>query len=331
MEAQGISVRVMHSPVRISYGLVVLIMAMAIWLHLGTLILTTLFGYLALQVFCFRGRRVLSVAIYVVLVALVVIGLAYFSSLAYRTFPRIAETAIPAMTAYAEKNGVELPFSDWDSLKSTAMDEAREGVAVVGRYAKIASLQFILLVAGVLVALSLFLSRAWTTETPAPNASPSLYSTVTTELSARFASLYESFAMVMGAQIAISAINTVLTAIFLLLNSYPNALLLLVFVFLCGLVPIVGNLISNGLIVGVGFTVSPHTGLVALVFLVVIHKLEYFLNSKIVGRRIGSPLWLTLIGLVVGERLAGFAGMVLAPVLLHYIRMETSARRVPAE
>ena len=62
----------------------------------------------------------------------------------------------------------------------------------------------------------------------------------------------------------------------------------------------------------------------ALVFLVLIHKLEYFLNSKIIGRRILNPLWLTLLALVLGERLMGLPGMVLAPVILHYIKVEAS-------
>jgi len=94
--------------------------------------------------------------------------------------------------------------------------------------------------------------------------------------------------------------------------------------FLCGLIPVVGNLVSNTIIVGVGITVSPKTALVALIFLIVIHKLEYFLNSKIVGDRIRNPFWLTLLALLIGERLLGIPGMILAPVVLHYIRTEAS-------
>ena len=40
----------------------------------------------------------------------------------------------------------------------------------------------------------------------------------------------------------------------------------------------------------------------ALVFLVLLHKLEYFLNSKIIGDRIKNPVWLTLLALIIGER-----------------------------
>ncbi len=99
--------------------------------------------------------------------------------------------------------------------------------------------------------------------------------------------------------------------------------------FLCGLLPVVGNLISNTIIVGFGFTISPQLALTALIFLVVIHKLEYFLNSRIIGGRIRNPVWLTLLALIVGERLMGIPGMILAPVILHYIKVETSQVELP--
>ena len=136
--------------------------------------------------------------------------------------------------------------------------------------------------------------------------------------------MYESFATVMGAQIIISAINTALTGIFVLIVHLPHGLVVVGATFLFGLVPVVGNLISNTIIVGICITVSPRMAVSALVFLVVVHKLEYFLNSKIVGDRIRNPFWLTLLALVLGERLMGIPGMILAPVVLNYIKMEAS-------
>jgi predicted PurR-regulated permease PerM len=132
----------------------------------------------------------------------------------------------------------------------------------------------------------------------------------------------------MGAQIVISSINTLFTAIFVVAVRLDWAGVIIVLTFLCGLLPIIGNLISNSVIVGLAFTVSPKLAIVALVFLVVVHKLEYFLNSKIIGDRIKNPVWLTLLALVLGERLMGIPGMILAPVILHYIKVETSQIRV---
>jgi len=39
-------------------------------------------------------------------------------------------------------------------------------------------------------------------------------------------------------------------------------------------------------------------------------------------------MWLTLLGLVVGEKLMGIPGMVLAPIVLHYIKVEASRNRM---
>jgi len=312
---------------RISYCVIAVLVILVASLHLGTFLLATLFGYLALQTFCIGNRKWLSITLYAIAAVAVGAGLVYFFNLAYRTFPKIAEAAIPAVVGFAEKNGIELPFTDYTSLKAAALDEAQEGFTIVGKYATAASLQFVLVVAGLVVALSMFLGSGWSTDRKELIASDNLYFSVARDLTARFKSFYDSFAKVIRAQILISAVNTVLTSVFLLLNHYPNSGLLATFVFLCGLIPIVGNLISNSLIVGVVFTITARTGLYALLFLVVIHKLEYFLNSRIIGSRIKSPMWLTLIGLILGERLMGLTGMVLAPVALHFIRVQASAFR----
>src|SRR5205814_2218529 len=139
-----------------------------------------------------------------------------------------------------------------------------------------------------------------------------------------------SFATVMGAQITISLINTALTGLFVVVVRMPHAPLLIAITFLCGLVPIVGNLVSNTVIVFIALTVSLKLAIAALLFLIVIHKLEYLLNSKIIGERIRNPVWLTLIALIIGERLMGIPGLILAPVALNYIRLEMLQIEVPS-
>ena len=184
-----------------------------------------------------------------------------------------------------------------------------------------------MLIIGLVVAVSLFLNAKWEVENDPDTVKDSLYATVVRELAVRFEIFYGSFARVIGAQIIISILNTALTSGFLVWNGYPYAPVIMVLTFLCGLLPIIGNLISNTLIVAVGFTISPRMALVALIFLVVIHKLEYFPNSKIIGDRIKNPIWLTLIGLVIGEKLMGIPGMILAPVVLHYLKVEASRNK----
>ena len=49
----------------------------------------------------------------------------------------------------------------------------------------------------------------------------------------------------MGAQIIISAINTVFTTIFILIVQLPHASVVIGLTFLCGLLPVIGNLIAS--------------------------------------------------------------------------------------
>ena len=318
----------MTKPARISYAIMAVLLVLIGWLHLATLVLTTLFGYFALRQFSFGRSKLLGVGLYVVAVAAIGYGLFYFSRQAYVTLPKIAETTIPAVVGYAEKQGIELPFTDYASLRTATLNEVKEKLTNVGRYARTAVFEFAMLIIGLVVAVSLFLNARWSEEGDPDAVKDSLYATVARELGVRFRTFFSSFAMVIGAQILISAINTVLTAVFLIWNGYPYAMVIIVLTFLCGLLPIIGNLISNTLIVGVGFTLSPRMAFIALIFLVVIHKLEYFLNSKIIGDRIKNPMWLTLLALVLGEKLMGIPGMILAPVVLHYIKVEASRNKV---
>src|SRR5262249_19946213 len=131
-----------------------------------------------------------------------------------------------------------------------------------------------------------------------------------------------------SAQFIISLLNTGFTAIYVFAVGLPYAPLMIVLTFLCGMLPIIGNLISNTAIVALSFRVSPQLAFASLVFLIVLHKFEYFLNSKIIGDRIKNPVWLTLLGLIIGERLMGIPGMILAPVILDFIKVEASTIEV---
>ena len=320
----------MSNPRRISYVMMAASLVLIGWFHLGALVLTVFFGYFALEKFSFGRSKILGLLIYIVVVVGIGCGLFVFSHRAYKAIPEIADRTIPAVVEFAEKKGIELPFSDYASLKTVALEEVRDKVTNVGHYAREAVFQAALVIIGLVVAASLFLDSRWGAESDPQTSRDSVYANVVRELAARFETFYRSFGKVMGAQIIISFINTALTAIFLAWNGFPYALVIVGLTFLFGLLPIVGNLMSNTLVVGVAFTMpnGPQMALFALVFLIVIHKLEYFLNSKIIGDRIKNPMWLTLIGIVLGEKLMGIPGMVLAPIVLHYIKVEASRNKV---
>jgi predicted PurR-regulated permease PerM len=253
---------------------------------------------------------------------------------AVRVLPDVAEQAIPSVIQWAKQHQIELPFTDYDSLKDLALDTVRNQVhnlAGVARIARGAASQFVLILVAMVVAIGLFLNPRFELHGDKPAVPNNLYSLSCAAIAQRFTTFYQSFAIVMGAQVVISAINTGFTAIFVLSTHLPYAVVIIGTTFLCGMLPIVGNLISNCIVFGIAITASPKVAIAALVFLVVVHKLEYFLNSKIVGERIRNPFWLTLLALILGERLMGIPGMILAPVVLNYLKMETSRIEVRQE
>jgi predicted PurR-regulated permease PerM len=316
------------TPQRISFGIMAAILLAVGWLHMATLMLTALFGYFALRKLSLGRSKFLAVVLFALLLAGLAYGSYSFSKHAWVTFPKIAETTIPAVVEFAEKQGVELPFTDLKSLKTQALVEVRERFANLPRYASAAVFQVVYFIIGVVIATSMFLGVKLRLDDDPSVHRDSLYARTAAELARRVNTFYRSFSRVMGAQILISAINTGLTGIFLFSAGFKYAAVLTAFTFLCGLLPIIGNIISNTLITGVGLTISPKMAMLALAFLITIHKLEYFLNSKIIGDRIKNPMWLTLIGLLLGEKLMGIPGMILAPVVLHYIKVEASRNRL---
>ena len=304
------------------------------WLHMGALLLSVLFSFFVITKLNFMkpGGKWLAVGVFLALLAVLAYVLTYFIHATVRALPNIADRAVPVVIQWASDHQIELPFTDLATLKDKAFEFARSQASNLGHFADFArgaTTEFIYLFVGCLVAIGLYINPQLELEPPAGGLRNNLYSLCCGEISRRFATFYQSFAMVMNAQITISTINTVLTAIFVAAMGLPHLVVAVGLTFLCGFLPVIGNLLSNTVVVALGFMVSPTKGLWALAFLVVIHKLEYFLNSKIIGAKIHTSIWLTLLALLLGERLMGITGMVLAPVVLHYIRMEAS--KIPVE
>ncbi len=143
-----------------------------------------------------------------------------------------------------------------------------------------------------------------------------------------------AFRNIVFAQVRISAVNTVFTAIYLAVVlplmgvELPFVKSMIVITFIVGLLPVVGNLISNTVIVIVSMSHSFSIALSSLVFLVIIHKLEYFLNARIIGGQIRANAWELLVAMVLMEAAFGIAGVVAAPIYYAYIKSELRAREL---
>jgi predicted PurR-regulated permease PerM len=144
----------------------------------------------------------------------------------------------------------------------------------------------------------------------------------------RWMQLVLAFTDIVAAQLRISLVNSALTGLYLVVilpmlgYRVPLAFTLVAFTFVAGFLPIVGNLLSNTAIVIATLTVSPWLGAASLVFLIVIHKLEYFLNAHFVGSRVSMPPYALLVSMLVLEAAFGAWGVIAAPIYCAWLTRE---------
>ena len=151
-------------------------------------------------------------------------------------------------------------------------------------------------------------------------------------LRARAVILSHSFRRFAFAQVRISALNTTLTAIYLAVVlplcgvHLPLVKTVIAVTFFVGLLPLVGNLITNTVIVVVSLSASLGAAVGSLIFLVTIHKLEYLVNARIIGTEIRARTWELLLAMLVMESVFGLPGLVAAPIYYSYLKDELTAK-----
>ena len=176
---------------------------------------------------------------------------------------------------------------------------------------------------GMIIGAFISLREARSTEEPGPLARAMLE---------RAARVGEAFRRIVFAQVRISALNTSLTAIYLTIVlplfgvHLPLTKTMIAITFVAGLLPVVGNLISNTVIVVVSLSHSLYAALGSLGFLIIIHKLEYFVNARIVGTQIRARAWELLVAMLTMEAAFGIAGVVAAPIYYAYLKDELKSR-----
>ena len=152
-------------------------------------------------------------------------------------------------------------------------------------------------------------------------------------LRSRLRTLATAFDKVVFAQVKISALNTP-TALYLLVAlplfgvHLPMATILVLLTFAVGMLPVVGNLVSNTVIVVISLGVAPGVGIASLLFLVLIHKAEYFMNARIVGHEVQATAWELLTAMLLLEAVFGVPGLVAAPVVYAWLKAEVKEQQM---
>jgi predicted PurR-regulated permease PerM len=209
-------------------------------------------------------------------------------------------------------------------LKLKAVEWGRGHMGETFNLAKRAGTNVVLLIFSFILTFLIMHTRITKSAAAKPDAGlENLWQYLAEFIEQKIAIFYGFFRQVMAAQVIISLINAILTLGLMFVLGIPHKLALTVLVFIFGLLPIVGNLISNTLICISALLWSGTLQVIAaLAFLVIIHKLEYFLNGKIIGNFVKLPMYLTLLALILGEALFHISGMILSIPVILFIRSE---------
>lgn len=135
------------------------------------------------------------------------------------------------------------------------------------------------------------------------------------------------FTLLMGAQVYVSIWNTFCTAVFVygILPFFDVVLpfreLLLLFTAVASLIPAAGNVMANTLIVILTVRYGMFVAAGSVLYLFVIHKVEYFINGYIIGSNVRASVPEMLIAIILGETAFGLPGLITAPVTYAFLKI----------
>jgi predicted PurR-regulated permease PerM len=277
-----------------------------------------------------RRAKLVAVSLLSALVVLTVMAAIIGAVLFFRSDAGSLSALLARMAEIIESSRATMP--EWivenvpaspEDLQETLAAWFRTHAADVQLMGKAAGRMVVHTVIGMVLGAMVALHEAVPIETNRPLAR---------ELVERATRLGDAFRRVVFAQVRISLINTLLTGIYLTLVlpslgvKLPFKTTLVAVTFITGLLPVVGNLISNVVIVVVSLSYSLNVAIGSLLFLILIHKLEYFLNARIVGSRTECHAWELLLAMLAMEAAFGIAGVVAAPIYYTYLKRELSDR-----
>lgn len=270
-----------------------------------------------------KSRIVATLFISLLIIGILTLVSMYSFSWLYKTLSH-PDLLVNETTMVLDKTLKDLPPNiaemfpqDIHKLKSSIVDFIQENLTVLRDFSKGATHTLVTMILGMIIGIMIAAGDYMNTD-----------KILLLSLREKFTNLVEAFKHVMVAQAGIAAFNAIMTSLFLLIAMplfdvhFPFAKTIIVLTFVIGLIPIIGNLIVNVIVLLVGLSVSPYVGISSLVYLIFIHKFEYFLNAKIIGSRIEAKAFELLIAMLLMESVFGIIGLVAAPILYCYIKKE---------
>src|SRR5436309_5897857 len=147
-------------PTRVSYAVLAATIILAGFLHLGAPLLVVLFSYFALrQLYSLTRRKSLALVLFIIAVVGLAAAGVYFTRTAVLALPDVADTSIPSASAWAQKRQIELPFSDFESLRQAVVNtlgQEAQYLRNVANFAKSTATVIVFSILGIVAAGSLF-------------------------------------------------------------------------------------------------------------------------------------------------------------------------------
>jgi len=130
-----------------------------------------------------------------------------------------------------------------------------------------------------------------------------------------------SFGKVIEAQFIIAAVNCVLSVIALSIIGFPHLIALGIMLFILGLVPVAGVIISLLPLSIIAYSIG---GLMYIVYILVIvmvlHAIEaYFLNPKLMSAKTDLPIFYTFMVILFSEHFLGVWGLIIGIPLFMFL------------
>ncbi|MDL2212230.1 AI-2E family transporter [Erysipelotrichaceae bacterium OttesenSCG-928-M19] len=121
-----------------------------------------------------------------------------------------------------------------------------------------------------------------------------------------------TFGIVLETQFIIASINTCLTTIALYFLGFPQLPTLAIMVFILGLIPVAGVIISCFPLAFIAYAIGGFQKIIyVLIMIVIIHAIEtYFLNPKLMSSRTKLPIFYVFLVLFLAEQILGVWGLI---------------------
>jgi len=122
-----------------------------------------------------------------------------------------------------------------------------------------------------------------------------------------------TFGKVMKVQVIIATVNSIISIILLTILDFPQVMSLGVMIFLLGLIPVAGMIISLVPLSIIAFNIGGISKVIAVILMILlIHSVEaYILNPKLMSNQTELPVCFIFIILLVGEHYLGVWGLLI--------------------